>query len=99
MVSLNQLDQLISINQTLSSMTTASSTASGSGSGSGAQGQTAGANPLGALAGGNTAAAAAALGQQQPAWAATPNTSGLMNLYGSVSPSAPATNSTLSGGR
>jgi len=93
MVSLNSLDQLISINSTLENM-------SGTGPTTGSPSADAAASPTAqmATASGNTAAASArspaALTGLSPLAAAAPNggSGELMNLYGGVS--APASNST-----
>jgi flagellar basal-body rod modification protein FlgD len=79
LVSLNQLDQLISINSTLTSLTTPASTPT-----SNAQAVTL--NPSSPLAttSSNSSAAAAALSQIQPTNANTVSPTTLMNLYGSV---------------
>jgi len=107
MVSLNQLDQLMSINQTLDSMagTSGSSIAT-------TQSPTAG--PRVASAAGSTAAsgstpaatsaipqlaAATALSQQQSVYTPPPTPNALMNLYGSFGTPAATINSTPTGGR
>jgi flagellar basal-body rod modification protein FlgD len=86
MVSLNQLDQLISINQTLSSIAPGSS-------GSTSSTQPTGTSPLVAADAGSTAAAtstsprvaaATTPSQQQPIYTPTVDPNALMNLYGSV---------------
>lgn len=94
MVSLNQLDQLIAINQTLTGFVPPSTTASGTGST-----QSSGASAQIASGAGSTAAAtpssprlagSATSGQQQPSYTPTVDPNALMNLYGSVG--APSTN-------
>jgi len=107
MVSLNQLDQLMSINQTLDSMagTSGSSIAT-------TQSPTAG--PRVASAAGSTAAsgstpaatsaipqlaAATALSQQQSVYTPPPTPNALMNLDGSFGTPAATINSTPTGGR
>jgi len=89
MVSLNQLDQLISINQTLSSLVPGSSVSTSST-------QASGASPMFAADAGNTAAATSSSPrlagavtpsqQQQPLYTPTVDPNALMNLYGSVGP-------------
>jgi flagellar basal-body rod modification protein FlgD len=85
MVSLNQLDQLISINQTLSSLAPSSTASSGT--------QSSGTSPLVAQTAGSAAAAtpsspqvagANTSSQQQPSYVPTVDPSALMNLYGSA---------------
>jgi flagellar basal-body rod modification protein FlgD len=102
MVSLNQLDQLISINQTLSGMSTGSSTA-GSTSPTGQATQQAATNAAStapATTPATTPARALASDQLPATSTSTPgNNTGLMNLYGSyVSPNS-TTKSMYSGVR
>jgi predicted lipid-binding transport protein (Tim44 family) len=94
MVSLNQLDQLIAINQTLSSLAPASTASSGTGST-----QSSGASALVASAAGSAAAATPsspqvagsnASSQQQPSYIPAVDPNALMNLYGSAG--TPSTN-------
>ncbi|MGP8258716.1 MAG: flagellar hook assembly protein FlgD [Acidobacteriaceae bacterium] len=106
MVSLNQLDQLMSINQTLDNMAGTSGTSS-------AATQSSNGNAMVALnavspAAGSTSAAttaspllmgATALSQQQPVYTPTTDPNALMNLYGSLGTPAATLNSTLTGGR
>jgi len=91
MVSLNQLDQLISINQTLSSMSGTPSTSSST--------QGANTNAMIKAAPGSTAAtgssgpnptAVTTPTQQQPAYVPSTDPNALMNLYGSFA--TPSTN-------
>jgi flagellar basal-body rod modification protein FlgD len=94
MVSLNSLDQLISINQTLSSLT-GSPTASASASSAQAAGTAA---PANATASGNgTTAAALANSATMPAGTAfqstgVPYSGPLTNLYGNIGASTPTSN-------
>jgi flagellar basal-body rod modification protein FlgD len=96
MVSLNQLDQLISINQTLSSLTTSPTSGTGT-SGTSAQaaatsGQTANANAT------TSPVASPELNVPQTPYNNT-IPSGLMNLYGNVGVPAKYSSSAISGGR
>ncbi|MGA7156994.1 MAG: flagellar hook capping FlgD N-terminal domain-containing protein [Acidobacteriaceae bacterium] len=101
LVSLNQLDQLISINQTLTSMAptssattgaaTADATTAAGGTGATSASSDAQTNP--------TLAAASALAQMQSINASSANAAALMNLYGSMTPSAQTSNITTLGGR
>ncbi len=106
MVSLNQLDQLISINQTLDNMSSGTSGATSTA-------HTSSASPMVAAAAGNSAttdsntaattanpnlASAAALSQQQSVYT-PPAPNALMNLYGSFGTPAATLNSTLTGGK
>ena len=102
MVSLNQLDQLMSINQTLDSMSTSSASASTSNPAtanavtaldSGST-NTASASPASAHLAGTTAAT-----QQLPAYTPMSDPNALMNLYGSFGTPAATSSSSTSGGR
>ncbi len=100
LVSLNQLDQLISINQTLTGLapaapTTPSPTAAAISSALGALWTTAGSTTVST----GSTAESLALSKIQSAGVSAANTAALMNLYGSFSAPAPTSNSTLSGGR
>lgn len=102
MVSLNQLDQLMSINQTLDNMsagTTSSTTAS-----------PAIANAMTSMDSGSTDASStssatahlantAAASQQLPTYTPMSNPNAFMNLYGSFATPATTSSSTLTGGR
>jgi flagellar basal-body rod modification protein FlgD len=85
LVSLNQLDQLISINSTLSSLVP-SSTAAGSSTQSAAKPAVSGSNTTTSNPG------AAALGQLQPAITGAAGSTALMNLYGSSGATAQNSN-------
>lgn len=98
MVSLNQLDQLISINQTLGNM---SGTTAATSSNSTAKavvaannGSTAASSPVIAHVATPTAAS-----QQLPAYTPMSDPNALMNLYGSFGTPAATSSSTTSGGR
>jgi flagellar basal-body rod modification protein FlgD len=95
LVSLNQLDQLISINSTLQGLVPSTSTPSSTA-------QAVAADPLGATGATSTnpsSAASAALDQLQPAATGTQGPSALMNLYGSFGAPAQSTILTHTGGR
>lgn len=104
MVSLNQLDQLISINQVLQQSLSSSP-------GSGTTSPTAGAvrPPASSTLQSTASGSSNALGQTasttlpaaipQSFAAAYPGTSSLMNLYGNLTPAAPSTTSLTSGGK
>jgi flagellar basal-body rod modification protein FlgD len=101
LVSLNQLDQLISINQTLSNLGGSGSTST-SGSQGGAQAQVSSTAP--ASASSNTLSShipsiSQALGLLQPGNAAAAGTNALMNLYGSFTTPAQTQQLTSPGGR
>jgi flagellar basal-body rod modification protein FlgD len=98
MVSLNELDQLISINQTLSGLAGA---AAGTGtSGTGTQGSIA-SNPVSAAnpTPAKTNTAPLTVFQAQPAAMGTPVPGGLMNLYGNIAASTTNSNHATQGGR
>jgi flagellar basal-body rod modification protein FlgD len=101
MVSLNQLDQLMSINTTLDNIA-----GSATGTSSSTQSST---NPMVASAlGGSTTptspasprlAGSTGVSQTQPVYTPTTDPNALMNLYGSFAAPAMTSNSTLQGGR
>jgi flagellar basal-body rod modification protein FlgD len=95
LVSLNQLDQLISINSTLQGLIPSTSTnpVTVPPSSSNVMGA------AGAMSTNPSPAAAAALSQFQPADMGTQGPSALMNLYGSFGAPAQTTNLTHTGGR
>jgi flagellar basal-body rod modification protein FlgD len=102
MVSLNQLDQLISINQTLSNLSSGV-TSTASGSQQALQPKVMG-NP--SSGGGNTSFTSEAQTAtpeaglyQVPAYTGAGSTSGLMNLYGSYKNQVTNSNSTYMGGK
>jgi flagellar basal-body rod modification protein FlgD len=97
MVSLNQLDQLISINQTLQNMSTGSSTAASTSAASQAvrQAATNAANTAAAV----TATPALTGAQLQATPYSTAGNSNLMNLYGSYALPSSTTNSISTGVR
>ena len=104
LVSLNQLDQLISINQTLTSLAPGTPSTPSPSSPTPA----ASSSPLGAMAtrGGPVAAStgpssavSAVLSKIQSAGVSAASTAALMNLYGSFSAPATTSNSTFTGGR
>jgi flagellar basal-body rod modification protein FlgD len=108
LVSLNQLDQLISINQTLSSLGAPPPSGGSSSSASGNSNFTLesmpGASGSGSLPStSNTLArhipSVAALSQLQPAYAAAIGTNALMNLYGSFTAPAQTQQLSTTGGR
>jgi len=91
MVSLNELDQLISINQTLSSMSGSAGTGT---SGTGTQSSIA-SNPVSAAnaSAAKTSNAPLAQFQLQPAAMSAPVPGGLMNLYGNIAAQTANSNS------
>jgi flagellar basal-body rod modification protein FlgD len=98
MVSLNQLDQLVNINSTLSGLVPSSSSTSGSSTSTG--------SPLVASATGSGSPATssprlatpAASSQQVPAFTGATDPSAIMNLYGSMASPAATLSSALTGG-
>jgi flagellar basal-body rod modification protein FlgD len=99
MVSLNQLDQLISINQTLGTMSGGTSTTASSNSAAAAvtaldTGSGAATSPAVAHLAGTTAAS-----QQLPAYTPMSDPNALMNLYGSFGTPAATSSFTTTGGR
>jgi flagellar basal-body rod modification protein FlgD len=102
MVSLNQLDQLMSINQTLDNMsaattsptTSSSATAHAVTSLDSGSTDTSSASPANAHLAGTTAAS-----QQLPAYTPMSDPNALMNLYGSFGTPAANSSSTITGGR
>ena len=96
MVSLNQLDQLISINETLTNLTTPSTTPSAGGT----QSQVAAAqNSSQASPVASSGAPASTINQIQAAYSNAVNNSGLMNLYSSFGLPGASTNLTYQGAR
>jgi flagellar basal-body rod modification protein FlgD len=97
MVSLNELDQLISINQTLSGIAGAAGTGT---SGTAAQGSVA-SNPASTANPGPAKSNTAPLTvfQAQPAAVGTPIPGGLMNLYGNIAAATTNSNHATQGGR
>jgi hypothetical protein len=104
MVSLNQLDQLISINQTLSNLTGGSAATSGSGTGSGTGSETQGSvagGPAGVTTNGASAPGAAntLAPMQQPIYNPALPPGALMNLYGNMGAPVNYSNVATPGGR
>jgi flagellar basal-body rod modification protein FlgD len=106
LVSLNQLDQLISINQTLSGLGSSSSSTSNSAQGKAISAP--GATSFGSVsnnpvsnsnAANNVLSTAAAFNQFQPAYGATAGTNALMNLYGNFMLPAQTQKISSTGGR
>ncbi|MFP5229854.1 MAG: flagellar hook capping FlgD N-terminal domain-containing protein [Acidobacteriota bacterium] len=98
MVSLNELDQLISINQTLTTMA-GSAGGTSTTSGTGTQGSVVG-NPVGAaVTNAGTATTPGTVFGTQPALTTTPVPGGLMNLYGNIGTANPTTRYATQGGR
>ena len=95
MVSLNQLDQLISINQTLGSMSgTPNNGKTSSPTAAHIAGATTSPSPVSAQV-----APPVAASQQLPAYAPISDPNALMNLYGSFATPAATSSSTTTGGR
>ncbi|HVT97771.1 MAG TPA: flagellar hook capping FlgD N-terminal domain-containing protein [Acidobacteriaceae bacterium] len=95
MVSLNQLDQLIMMNETLN---TIAGTAGTGTSGTGEQGSTA-SNPAAHAAAAKTSPVAANAFLTQPAGITNPVSGGLMNLYGNIATATTNSNHATQGGR
>jgi flagellar basal-body rod modification protein FlgD len=95
MVSLNQLDQLIMMNETLS---TIAGTAGTGTSGTGAQGSIA-SNPAANAAAAKNSPVPANAFLTQPAGITNPVPGGLMNLYGNIATSTTNSNHATQGGR
>jgi flagellar basal-body rod modification protein FlgD len=99
MVSLNQLDQLLLINEKLSNLTTTTSSGSSTTPSTNARVVNQGTPQMPTAQQAATAAANMAFPQNQANYSVAPGTTGLMNLYGSFGVPATTTNSNQIGAR